>query len=88
VGLAGVTGVRISALTGEGLDRLLTAIDDAMPVKPVRKKLLLPFTDLGVAADIRATGEILSEEYTAEGLLLEALVEPILAARMGDKYDV
>ena len=86
--LAGVTGVRISALTGDGLDRLLTAIDDAMPVKPVRKKLLLPFTDLGVAADIRATGEILSEEYTAEGLLLEALVEPILAARMGDKYEV
>jgi len=85
--LAGVTGVRISALTGDGLDRLMSAIDDAMPAKPVRKRMLLPFTDLGVAADIRATGEILSEEYTAEGLLLEALVEPILAARLGDRYD-
>lgn len=81
--LSGTRGVRISALTGYGIDALLSAIDDAMPEKPVRMKLLLPFDKLSLSAQIRETGDILSEEYTGEGLLIDALCEKITAARYG-----
>jgi len=80
--LFGMNGVRISALTGEGLDTLLTAIEDAMPVKQVRMKLLLPFSDMGWSAQIRNSGEVLEEEYTAEGLCMVALVDPALAPKV------
>jgi len=81
--LSGVAGVRISALTGEGLEKLLAAIEEAMPIQQVRLNLLLPFSEMGVSAQIRASGEVLEEEYTAEGLCLTALVDPILAKKLG-----
>ena len=87
--LLGTSGVRISALTGYGLESLLSAIEDAMPSKPIRMKLLLPFDKLSLAAQIRETGDILSEEYTADGLLVDALADRITAARYElDKYIV
>lgn len=79
--LLGTRGVRISALTGLGIDNLLEAIEEAMPSKPIRMKLLLPFDKLSLAAQIRETGDILSEEYLADGLLVDALADRITAAR-------
>ncbi len=78
----GVEGVRISALTGEGLDGLLAAIEKAMPIQQVKMSLLLPFSEMKRSAQIRASGEVLEEEYTAEGLRLTALVDPILAKKL------
>lgn len=78
----GLTGLKISAKTGEGLDRLLDAIDDAMPVKRVRMRLLLPFDKLGEAARIRDRGTVFSEEYTDGGLLLDCSVELPIAASL------
>ncbi len=80
--LLGTSGVRISALTGEGLGDLLAAIEEAMPVQQVKMELLLPFSEMGFSAQIRASGEVLEEEYTAEGLRLSALVDPILAVKL------
>ena len=37
--------------------------------------MLFPFSKGGAAAEIRKTGVIHSEEYTADGLLLDATVE-------------
>lgn len=77
--LLGISGLRISALTGDGLDGLLEAIEKAMPVAMRKMRLLLPFGELGLAARIRQSGEVTFEEYTADGLLLEAMVDPSLA---------
>lgn len=67
--------VRISALTGEGLDGLLQKIEDALPPTRKRVKLLLPFSKGSVAAQLRKNGVVHSEEYTADGLLLDVTAE-------------
>ncbi len=74
--------VRISARTGDGLDRLLAAIEDALP-KWTHLALLLPFDRAGLLASVRAQGQLLHEEYTADGIRAEALVsDPALAAAL------
>ncbi len=85
--LLGMAGVRISALTGDGLDDLLMAIEKAMPVQQVRMNLLLPFSEMSWSAQIRNNGEVLEEEYTADGLRLTALVDPVLAVKL-DKFRI
>lgn len=83
---AGLKGVRISAKTGEGLENLLAAIDNAMPVKRLRLNILLPFDRIGEAAAIRERGTIYSEEYTENGLKLDFSAEMPIAAPL-KKYE-
>lgn len=66
--------VKISALTGEGIDELLDAIIKALPQNRKRIKVLLPFDKLGLASVIR-NGIVHSEEYTDEGLILDATID-------------
>lgn len=67
--------VKISAKTGEGIDRLLDAVAKALPQSAVRTKLLIPFSDGGLLNEIRIDGKIFSEEYTTDGILCDALVD-------------
>lgn len=67
--------VKISAKTGEGIDRLLDAVAKALPQSAVRAKLLIPFSEGGLLNEIRTDGKILSEEYTPDGILCDALVD-------------
>lgn len=71
----GAPYVRISAKTGEGIDDLLFAIENALPQTRKRVNLLLPFDKAGIAAKIRSDGVIHSEEYAAQGLFLDCTVE-------------
>ena len=67
--------VRVSAKTGEGLPELLEAVQKALPPTRKRVKILLPFSMGGAGAELRKTGVVHSEEYTAEGLLLDITAE-------------
>ena len=67
--------VRISALSGKGTDELLEKIVKALPPTRRRVKMLLPFSKGGAAAELRKTGAVHSEEYTPEGILLDATAE-------------
>lgn len=67
--------VRVSAKTGEGLPELLQKIAAALPPTRKRVKILLPFSMGGAGAELRKTGVVHSEEYTAEGLLLDITAE-------------
>ncbi len=67
--------VRVSAKTGEGLTELLEKIAAALPPTRKRVKILLPFSMGGAGAELRKTGVVHSEEYTAEGLLLDITAE-------------
>src|SRR5699024_8344385 len=73
--------VRISAKTGEGIDQLLHAVEENLPRRVQRVKLLLPFDKAGIAAEVRKNGTVLSEEYCEDGLLLEALADELLYGR-------
>ncbi len=74
--------VKISAKTGEGIDRLLEAIENNLPVRMKRVSLLIPFPDAGIVSEIRGNGTLLSEEYTADGVEVEAIADEILYSKL------
>ena len=67
--------VRISAKTGEGLPGLLDTVAAALP--PTRRKfsLLIPFSDGAQAALLRREGQVEQEEYRADGLYMEVVLD-------------
>lgn len=67
--------VKICAKTGEGFDRLLKAISDNLPESARKVKLLLPYDKGGITAKIREKGKVFSEEYTENGIEVEALAD-------------
>ena len=76
--------VRISATTGDGVEKLLQAVEDNLPRKNVLVTALLPFSKSGLAAEIRKDGVVLTEEYVPEGLQLTAMVPPDLLEALRD----
>ena len=70
--------VRISAKTGQGIEKLLDTVERNLPVKMVRVELLLPFAQSGLAAKIRRDGVLFSEEYRENGVRISAQVGPAL----------
>lgn len=66
--------VKISALNGDGIDELLEAISNALPQNQRRVKLLIPFDRLSFASIVR-DGVVHSEEYTENGLMLDATMD-------------
>ena len=81
--LSGISGaVHISAKYGTGIDELLQAIEENLPKKLKRVKLLLPFDKAGIAAKLRQTAVLHSEEYTAEGVKIEVTLDEIQYARL------
>ena len=76
--------VKISALKNEGIDELLKVISQNLPQTSRRMKLLLPYDKSGLSAQIRRSGRIFSEEYTENGVLIDALVEAALISKMSE----
>lgn len=74
--------VRVSARTGEGLNQLLLAVEENLPVPSLRVHLLLPFTESGLEAEIRKNGTVESEEYTENGFVLTASIPPGLSGAL------
>ncbi len=80
----GLHSVKISALSGEGLDLLLNEIQKALP--PTRKKvtLLLPYSMGSDAAVLRQKGALESEEYRPDGLLMTVTADVKLLEKYKD----
>lgn len=81
---AGLHSVKISALTGEGLDGLLNEMVRALP--PTRKKvtLLLPYSMGSDAALLRKKGALDREEYRPDGLKMTVTADAKLLERYKD----
>ena len=67
--------VLISAKENRGMDQLLAALAKALPDPARRMRLLLPFSQGGLLNEIRSSGKLFSEEYTPEGILVNAMVD-------------
>ena len=67
--------VKICAKTGEGFDRLLKAISENLRETSKRIKLLLPYDRAGLTSKIREKGKVFSEEYTENGIEVDALAD-------------
>lgn len=72
----GITeSVRISAKTGYGLESLLAAVTRMLNPTHRRVTLLIPYDKGNLAGQIRTGGKVFAEEFTEDGLRLDAMVE-------------
>jgi GTPase len=71
--------VFVSARTGAGADELLTAVQARLPRPEVAVRVLVPYDRGDLVSRVHATGEVMTEEHTAEGTLIAARVRSDLA---------
>lgn len=67
--------VRISAKTGEGLPALLEKIASMLENTRRRVRLIIPYSDGNLTSRIRNEGELISEEYTPDGIMIDAVLD-------------
>lgn len=77
--------VQVSAFRGDGLEVMLGSVENLL--KSFRKSLvaLVPYTEGGLIGWVHGRCEIIREEHTAEGVLLEVYVDEESANRL-EKY--
>ena len=66
--------LKISAKTGAGLSELTAALEEVLRRDKIYVERLYPFDQAGIIQLIRKEGELVSEEYTAEGIEVKAYV--------------
>jgi len=69
------THVKISAKKKLGFEELLNAIAQNLPETSRRIRALLPYDKSSLINKIRLDGKVFSEEYQADGTLIDALVD-------------
>jgi len=63
-----------SAMTGEGLDKLKEVIDELLREKKIYIERCYPFSEAAKIQIIRKYGQLISEEYTENGIEVKAFV--------------
>src|SRR5215471_3506044 len=79
--------VLVSAKTGEGLEGLRAAIEEALPDRDRAVRVSVPYSRGDLVARAHAAGEVTRAEHGPDGTLLEARVPPELAAEL-EQYAV
>ena len=74
--------VRTSAVTGEGVDALLSRVAAELPDERRTVDVLLPHARADLVARVHREGRVVRVEHAAEGTTLRAEVGPALAARL------
>lgn len=69
--LLGMNAVPISAKKGEGLEKLLLAVQEALPATQLRLQLLVPYSEGDLEAKLTRNGKVFSREYVEQGLQLD-----------------
>ena len=74
--------VAISAKSGAGLDELKAAIEKALGHSRHHVVVTLPYSMGGMVETLHSSAQVLSVDYTAEGIQVETIVDPILYGRL------
>ena len=74
--------VKISAATGRGMTELLQAIEKALGHSRHHVVLTLPYSMGGMVEKLHDGAQVLNVDYTAEGVSVEAILDPIFYGRM------
>jgi GTP-binding protein HflX len=72
----------ISVKTGFGIDALIHAIEKTLPRPTIEVDVVIPYNRGDLISAIHEYGEILSEEYVAEGTAIHARVDGGLARKI------
>ncbi|MBO5079007.1 MAG: GTPase HflX [Oscillospiraceae bacterium] len=74
--------VKISAARGEGMEELLSAIERALGHSRHHICVTLPYSMGGMVETLHAGAQVLGVDYTADGIHVETVVDPILYGRL------
>lgn len=74
--------IPISAKAGAGMDALLCAIEKALAGARHHVVLVLPYSMGGQVETLHDNARVISTEYTAEGICIEAVLDDILFGRL------
>src|SRR6202030_392376 len=74
--------VAISARTGEGVNKLVQALQDALSTWRLRSRFRIPASESAMIAEIHRVGHVLELRYEGEGALIIAHVPPELAQKL------
>jgi GTPase len=74
--------VAISARTGEGVNKLVEALQDALSAWRLRSRFRIPASESAMIAEIHRVGHVLELRYEGEGALIVAHVPPELAQKL------
>ena len=74
--------VAISAAKGYGMDRLLAAVEHALGQSRHHVSITLPYSMGGMVDTLHSNAKVNSVEYTAEGIVVDAVLDEILYGRM------
>ena len=74
--------VRISALHGDGLDRLQELLQGLLQKQKVYLDRVFPYAKAGDAARVRKYGQVLEERYEEDGIHIRAYVPKALAGEL------
>jgi GTPase len=74
--------VAISARTGEGVNDLVQALQDALSAWRLRSRFRIPASESALIAEIHRVGHVLELCYEGEGALIVAHVPPELAQKL------
>ena len=76
--------VAISAKKGTGTDKLLAAIEKSLGHSRHHVEVLLPYSMGGTLDTLHNNAQVLNVDYTEKGILVDAVVDPILYGRLKD----
>src|SRR6266516_6824175 len=74
--------VAISARTGEGLDKLVQALENALSSWRLRSRFRIPSNESALIAEIYRVGHVLELKYEGNDALIVAHVPPELAQKL------
>ena len=74
--------VKISAKSGMGMDELLKAIERAIGKTHHHVTVRLPYSMGGMVETLHNNAQVISTDYTAEGIVVETVVDDILYGRL------
>ena len=75
------TDIPMCARSGLGMERLLSRIEDMLCKRLLEVELLLPYSEAGVLEILHKQAQVLSTEYTGDGVLVRSLCNEELCGR-------
>jgi GTP-binding protein HflX len=77
-------GVRVSALSGQGIEELVERVASVLPQLPIEVTLLVPFDRPEIVPRLYREAQVLSREEVEQGVRVEARVGPDEFERVRD----
>ena len=74
--------VRMSAKTGAGMDDLLQSIEKALGHSRHHVLLCIPYSQGGLVDTLHKNAQVLSVDYTGDGIVVETVLDPILYGKL------